>query len=96
MTSTEALPVGKVTIDVETKFAPGQRLPPADITLRVNGKSVATGRVPRSTGYVLTANDTFDVGRDTHSPVSPAYYDRAPFAFDGDIGKVTIKYLPQK
>ena len=62
----------------------------------MNGKPVATGRVPRSTGYVMTANDTFDVGCDSHSPVSPAYYDRAPFAFDGDIGKVTIKDLPQQ
>jgi len=28
--------------------------------------------------------------------VSPAYFDRAPFAFDGRLDKLVVKYLPQK
>ena len=57
---------------------------------------MASGRVPRTTGYSMTGNDSFDVGRDSYSPVSPAYFDRAPFAFDGRIGKATVKYLSEK
>jgi len=52
-----------------------------------------TGRVPRTAGCSMTGNDSFDVGRDSHSPVSPAYFERAPFDFDGRTEKVTVKYL---
>jgi hypothetical protein len=50
----------------------------------------------RTTGYVMTANDSFDIGRDSYSPLSPAYFDRDPFAFDGTIERLVMKYLPQK
>jgi hypothetical protein len=96
VTSTEALPAGKVAIEVESRFVPGERIGPADVTLRVNGRPVASGRVPRTSGYSMTGNDAFDVGRDSYSPVSPAYFDRAPFAFDGKIERLVVKYLPQK
>ena len=55
-----------------------------------------TGPVPRTTGCSMTGNDSFDVGRDSHSPASPAFFDRAPFGFDGRIEKVTVKYLTDK
>ncbi|MFZ0613035.1 MAG: hypothetical protein WAM73_12410 [Desulfobacterales bacterium] len=64
--------------------------------IRVNGKSMGKGRVTRTTGYALSGNDTFDVGRNSFSPVSPLYYDRAPFAFNGEIAKVTVTYLSNK
>jgi arylsulfatase len=44
---------------------------------------VASVPVPRTTGYSMTGNDSFEIGRDSYSPVSPAYFDRAHFAFDG-------------
>ena len=65
----------------------------AAVTLRVNGKDVATGIVPRTAALAFTANDAFDVGTDSYSPVSAAYFDRAPFRFNGHIGKLDIKYL---
>jgi hypothetical protein len=40
----------------------------------------------------FTSNATFDIGTDLDSPVSLDYYDQAPFAFGGTIGKTTIKY----
>jgi len=54
-----------------------------DVVIRVNGQEVAKGRVPRNAPIVFTANDSFDVGMDSYSPVSLAYYDRAPFKFNG-------------
>jgi arylsulfatase len=61
-----------------------------DVTIRVNGREMAKGRVPRTTGYALSGNDSFDVGRDSYSPVSPAYYERAPFQFTGRIDKLDV------
>ena len=59
----------------------------------VNGKTLAQGKVPRTAALAFTANDAFDIGMDSYSPVSLAYFDRAPFKFNGKIEKVNIKYL---
>ncbi len=89
--STSPLPNGKVTIEVATTIAAPRGA--ADVVIRVNGKEAARGTVPRTATLAFTANDAFDVGRDSYSPVSQAYYDRKPFAFKGQIGKVHIQYL---
>jgi arylsulfatase len=94
--STSPLPSGPLKIEVESKFAAGVRNGPADIVLRVNGQVVGQGKVPRTTGYALSGNDSFDVGRDSFSPVSPLYADRAPFAFSGKIDTVTIRYTTER
>ena len=78
--------------EIETKVEPGVRNGPADIVLRINGEEVGAGRVPRTTGYAMSGNDTFDVGQDSFSPVATDYYDRAPFRFTGTIDKVHIRY----
>ncbi|MGO4408380.1 hypothetical protein AB4Z10_29530, partial [Bosea sp. RAF48] len=61
--------------------------------IRVDGKEVSKGRVPRSAALTFTANDAFDVGRDSYSPVSLAYFDRKPFAFNGKIRRLKVDYL---
>ena len=63
------------------------------VTLRVNGKKVASGKVPAAMSLHFTSNATFDIGTDKDSPVSLDYYDKAPFTFNGTINKTTIKYL---
>jgi arylsulfatase len=85
------LPTGKVKIEVETRIAAPRGA--ADIVLRVAGKEVARGKAPRTAVLAFTANDAFDVGMDSYSPVSEAYFDRKPFRFNGTIEKVQIKYL---
>ena len=86
------LPEGKVKIEVETKKTGAQHDAPLDVVIRVNGMEMARGSVPRSAPLTFTANDAFDVGRDSYSPVSEAYFDRKPFAFNGRIGQVKIAY----
>lgn len=90
LVSKDKLPQGEVTIVVDTSI----KVPrgPADITLSVNGKRVATATVPRTAALAFTANDAFDVGTDSYSPVSLAYFDRAPFTYNGDIKSVHIAY----
>ena len=60
--------------------------------MKVNGNVVATGRVPVSAPLLFTANDCLDIGTDLGSPVSLEYYDQAPFAFNGTISQVHVKY----
>lgn len=85
------LPTGKVTIEVETRISAARET--GQIVIRVAGKEVAKGRVPRTAIWAFTTNDTFDVGQDSYLPVSPAYFDRAPFKFNGPIERVDIRYL---
>ncbi len=93
---TAPLPAGPLKIEVESKFAAGVRNGPAEVVLRVNGQVVGQGKVPRTTDYALSGNDSFDVGRDSYSPVSPLYADRAPFAFSGKVDTVTIRYTTER
>ena len=64
-----------------------------DVTIRINGDEVAKGRVPCNAPVLFTANDTFDVGMDSYSPVSLAYFDRAPFRFNGKVDTLNVNYL---
>ncbi len=93
VSSTSAIPTGKIKIEVETKYDTKERLGPATITLKVNGKEVGQGRIERSVPSIHTASETFDVGVDFGSPVALDYFDRAPFRFNGKIEKVHIKYI---
>ena len=90
--SATALPVGKATIEVESRLV-DKIGGPMDVTLRVNGDVVGMGRVPAAMSLHFTSNATFDIGIDLDSPVSLDYYDRAPFAFNGTIGTTRVVYL---
>lgn len=87
------IPTGKVKIEVEVLYDSKERLAPATVTLRVNGKQVGQGRVERSVPGTFTASETFDVGKDLGSPVALDYYDKAPFKFSGNINQINIKYI---
>ena len=93
VSSASAIPTGKVKIEVETKYDTKERLAPATLTLKVNGKEVGQGRIEQSVPGGHTASDTFDVGMDLNSPVSLDYFDRMPFKFNGKIEKINIKYI---
>jgi arylsulfatase len=85
------LPVGKVTIEVESKLAkPGA---PMAVTMKVNGAVVAEGKVPITVPGWFTGNDCLDLGSDLGSPVSNDYFDQAPFSFNGTIGTTKIEHL---
>jgi len=92
--SKDKLPAGRVNIEVESQLAKGIG-GPMDITLRVDGTVVGKGRVPAAMSLHFTSNATFDIGTDLDSPVSLDYYDQAPFAFNGTIGKTQIAYTEQ-
>jgi arylsulfatase len=64
-----------------------------DLMLSVDGQSVATGRIERSVPVIFSmSGETFDVGRDTGSPVGKYPHD---FAFSGSIQGVTLERLAE-
>jgi hypothetical protein len=91
----EKMPTGKVTVAVEfapdmpaaeqtaVPFAPARPVSGV-ITLSINGKTVGSGHI---TG-IGNNTDTFDIGYDRGSPVSPSY--TSPFPFTGEVESVRI------
>ncbi|MFV0521440.1 MAG: arylsulfatase, partial [Mangrovibacterium sp.] len=86
------LPTGKVNLEVVSKMQGGP-MSAMDVTLKVNGEVVAEEQVPSTIVFNFTCNDCLDLGSDLGSPVSPDYYDDAPFRFNGEVNKTKIEYL---
>ena len=91
--SPENIATGKVKVEVETVYAEAKPAGPLSVTLKVNGSVVVRTRVPVSAPLLFTANDCLDIGTDLGSPVALDYFDKAPFAFNGKIAEVKVKYL---
>jgi arylsulfatase len=89
------------TITTSTKLAPGKstiRLSfvpdgSADgagtLAISVNEKPVGEGKLDRT--LFRHGLEPFEVGRDSITPVDPAYQDRGDFQFNGKIEKVTFE-----
>ena len=87
-----ALPAGEVEIAYEMKTPP-QPAGPAELTFWINGKEATKGTVQRTVPLIFTASETFDVGMDIASPVADAYFDRAPFEFEGTLKRLHFANL---
>ena len=85
----EALAAGKHTIVYE--FIPDEAKPGTGgrSILRVGGKQVAEGRIPKTQPFVFSADEGTDVGLDAETNVSPDYKQNNN-AFTGKISKVTV------
>jgi len=89
----QALSPGKHTIVFDFKYdGPGFGKGGTG-TLSVDGNEVATKQVPHTTPFLITIDETFDVGLDTRTPVDDRDY-QVPFRFTGKINKVTFKLWP--
>jgi arylsulfatase A-like enzyme len=85
----EQLPPGKHTIVVDFKYDGGGIGKGGLATLTVDGKKVADGKIARTIPFRVSADETFDVGEDTGTPVSEDY--KVPFRFTGTLNKLVIK-----
>ncbi len=63
---------------------------PGTGTLKVDGKEVATKRMPKTLPMILQWDESFDIGSDTLTGVNDADY-RPPFALTAKLNKLTIK-----
>ena len=94
VTSSEPLPAGKSTIRVEFKYDGGGVAKGGAVTMFVNDKKVAEGRVEKTIFGRFSADETFDTGFDTGSPVSDLY--QSPFKFTGALDRIEIDIAPTK
>lgn len=61
--------------------------------LKVDGQEVATSKIPKTIPFLMPADETFDVGVDTRTPVNDQDY-QVPFPFNGTIDNLTFKLGP--
>jgi hypothetical protein len=63
--------------------------------LSVDGKEVATQKIPHTIPFIMAIDETFDVGVDTRTPVDDRNY-QVPFRFTGRLNKLTVKLGPEQ
>jgi arylsulfatase len=86
----DALAPGKHTIVFDFAYdGPGVAKGGTGV-LKVDGKEVATKKIEHTIPFLVPADETFDVGVDTRTPVNDKDY-QVPFAFTGTIDKLTFK-----
>ena len=92
VTSSEKLQPGPATIRVEFKYDGGGVGKGGTVALLVNDKKVGEGRVEKTVLGRYSADETFDIGEDTGTPVGSGY--ESPFRFTGTLKKVEIDLAP--
>ena len=89
----DALAPGKHTIVFDFKYdGPGFGKGGTGV-LSVDGKEVARQTIPHTTPFLMTIDETFDVGVDTRTGVDDNDY-QPPFRFTGKLDKLTINLKP--
>ena len=85
----DPLPPGEHTVVVDFKYDGGGIGKGGVVTLTVDRKKAADGKLARTIPFRVSADETFDVGEDTGTPVSEDY--RVPFRFTGTLNKLVVK-----
>ncbi len=87
--SAEPIPPGRHVLSAEVKVdKDGGIGTGGTVTLRLGNKTIGQGRFEKQVAGYFTANESFDVGCDTCSPVSELY--ESPFGFTGRIFRVMV------
>ena len=92
----DALTSGKHTIVFDFKqdegpgFAKGGKG-----SLSVDGQEVDSKAIPHTIPFLMTIDETFDIGSDTRTGVDDNDY-QVPFKFTGTVDKLTVKLIPPK
>lgn len=98
--------VHRFTIAAKDRLTPGDYVIVADfkydgglgkgamVTITVNDKPVAQGRIERTTPFRMSIDETLDIGEDTGTPVSEDYH--VPFKFTGNLKRVLIGLTDHK
>jgi arylsulfatase A-like enzyme len=93
--SAAALSPGKHSIVFDFRYdGPGAGKGGTGI-LSVDGKDVATQTIPHTIPFLMSIDETFDVGVDTRTPVDDKDY-QVPFRFTGKLNKLTLKLGPEE
>jgi len=91
--SSASVTPGKNVVKVDFKYDGGGIAKGGLITLYLNDKKVGEGRVEKTEPAArFSADETFDTGMDSASPVSADY--QSPFRFPGVVNRVEIDVAP--
>jgi len=91
----QALAPGKHTIVFDFTYdGPGAGKGGTGV-LKVDGKVVDSKSIPHTIPFLMTIDETFDIGSDTRTSVNPADY-QVPFAFTGKLNSLTVKLGPSR
>ena len=91
----EALSPGKHTIVFDFKYdGPGFGKGGTG-TLSLDGKTLETKAIPHTIPFLMSIDETFDIGVDTRTSVDDNDY-QVPFRFTGTIAKLTYKLGPEQ
>ncbi len=82
---------GRHVITVDTTLESPTQMSPAAVVLKLDGEEVAKVVVALTVPAAFSASETFGVGVDLGSPVSPDYFDRRPFRFEGTMDRVDVE-----
>lgn len=86
------VPAGNAKIRFEFTYDGGGAGKGGTGTILINGKSVATGRIEQTQGYMFSADEGADVGVDLGTPVT--LYRAGENKFTGKIERITIDVKP--
>jgi arylsulfatase len=89
--SGQKLAAGKHTIKFDFKYDGGGYGRGGVGTLSVDGKQAAQAKIERTIPVRFSLDETFDVAKDTGTPVIEDYADKMPFEFSGVVNKVVIE-----
>ncbi len=90
----KSLAPGKHTIVFDFKYdGPGPGKGGSGV-MTVDGKEFARKKIPHSIPFLMSIDESFDIGSDTRSPVDDSY--KLPFQFTGTINKLTFKLGPDQ
>jgi Sulfatase len=91
----QPLAPGKHTIVFDFKYGgPGFGKGGTGI-LKVDDQVVASKQVPHTIPFIMSIDETFDVGVDTRTPVDDRDY-QVPFRFTGKLARLTVKLGPEQ
>jgi len=71
--ATEPVPSGTTQVRMEFEYDGGGMGKGGNVKLYYDGKEVGSGRVDQTQGFIFSADETTDVGRETGTTVSPDY-----------------------
>ena len=60
----------------------------------VDGRQVDSKTIPHTIPFLMSIDETFDVGVDTRTPVDDKDY-QVPFRFSGKLEKLTVNLKPE-
>ena len=90
----ERLPAGEVSVRLEFAADAPKPATGGEVTLFVDDKPVASGRMDHTVPIRFSAYAGMDIGRDNGGVVDRSYDDRKPFPFNGTVKKVTFDVKP--